>query len=204
MQLRVGLDNGRLAWCDAPAPGNLESAVRRVEADIGRPLEDGYVSEVSLGLAGWIADLADAVDEALVLLSDYGVPRREYYAADRSTGWLRCHFRHRVHDDPLILPGIQDITSWVDFSVAAKAAEAAGLHIAGFLTQAHWLLGGGLEEELRSFTELPIPEQVRLSGQVKLLTLPAEMGENFKCLALGKGNIEAPAVFGSYDRAHLL
>ena len=204
-QLRVGLDDdGGFGWHAAPAPGNLESAVRRIEADIGRQLEDGYVSEVSLGLSGWIGDLAGAMDEALILLSDYGVSRREYYAADRARGWLRCHFRHRVHDNPLLLPGIQDITSWVDFSAVARAAEPAELRIEGYLSQAYWLLCGGLEEELQAFTELPISEQVRLSRQVKLLTLPAEMGENFKCLALSKGKIDAPDVFGHYDRAQSL
>jgi SAM-dependent MidA family methyltransferase len=202
-QLRVGFSDGRFEWRHAPAPALLEEAVRAVESAIGRRLEDGFESELSLGLAGWIGDLAAALDEALVLLVDYGVSRREYYAADRSAGWLRCHFRQHVHDDPLILPGIQDLTAWVDFTAAAEAASTAGLRVAGYLTQAHWLLGGGLEAELRSFAELPVAEQIRLSAQVKLLTLPGEMGENFKCLALGKGDIEAPAVF-SADRAHLL
>jgi SAM-dependent MidA family methyltransferase len=204
MQLRVGAADGGFAWRQAPAPTLLEEAVRDVESVIGRKLEDGFESELSLGLGGWIGDLAASLDEALVLLVDYGVSRREYYAADRRTGWLRCHFRHHVHDDPLILPGIQDLTAWVDFTAVAEAATAAGLRVAGYLTQAHWLLGGGLEAELQAFAELPVAEQIRLSGQVKLLTLPGEMGENFKCLALGTGAVEAPAVFSAADRAHLL
>ena len=203
-QLRVGLTGEGFGWLAAPAPELLASSVAEIEADIGRRLEDGFESELSLGLAGWVGDLAASLRRALVLLIDYGVSRREYYAPDRSSGWLRCHFRHCAHDDPLLYPGIQDLTAWVDFSAAANAAATHGLQVAGFVSQAHWLLGGGLEAELRDFAEHPAETRVRLSSQVKLLTLPAEMGENFKCLALTTGDIETPAVFAEYDRAHLL
>ena len=199
-QARVACDDRQFA----AAPAYLESLVRQVEADIGTPLPDGFQSEVSPGLMNWVADLSAAVHEGLVLLIDYGVSRREYYAADRSSGWLRCHFRHHAHNDPLVLPGIQDLTAWVDFTAVADAARRAGLQVASYLTQAHLLLGGGLEKDLGEFTELPIDEQVRLSGQVKLLTLPAEMGENFKCLALSRGSVELHPVFTSYSRAHTL
>jgi SAM-dependent MidA family methyltransferase len=123
----------------------------------------------------------------VVFLFDYGVGLREYYAPARSGGWLRCHFRHHAHEDPLILPGIQDVTSWVNFTTIADAAAKGGLDIAGFVTQSQFLIGGGLEQLLADFREMPIDAQLKLSAQVKLLTLPAEMGENFKCLGLSRG-----------------
>ena len=202
-ELRVARDGERFRWQRRPAGAVLAGAVAAIEADLGRCLPDGYVSEVSPALAGWLAELAAGLDEALVLLFDYGLPRREYYAPERSGGWLRCHFRHRAHDDPLILPGIQDITAWVDFTAAAEAAHAAGLRVAGYQTQAEFLLHGGLVEEYEAFAG-DDAARLELSRQVKLLTLPGEMGEHFKCLALARGDVPLPAPLGIADRSHSL
>ncbi|MDH4048027.1 MAG: SAM-dependent methyltransferase [Gammaproteobacteria bacterium] len=191
-------------WCERIAPTRLAEAVRNIEKDIGSRLPDGYVSEVCLALPQWIADLADCVDRGMLFLFDYGLSRREYYAAERDQGWLRCHFRQRAHDNPLILPGIQDLTAWVDFSAVAEAAVKRGMQVSGYVTQAHFLLHGGLQDELDNFSELQIREQVDLSRQIKILTLPGEMGENFKCLGLAKNLTDTPAVFELSDRAHIL
>jgi SAM-dependent MidA family methyltransferase len=204
MQARVGVDEQNFAWRYGDSPPSLTAAVREIESAIGYPLADGYESEVSPGVVNWVSDLATAVQEGVVLLVDYGVSRREYYAPERGQGWLRCHFRHHAHNDPLILPGIQDLTSWVDFSAVAAAATAAGMNIAGYVTQAQFLMNGGLEEELGDFLSLPVAEQVELSGQVKLLTLPTEMGENFKFMGLIRGAIQPPPALSETDRAHSL
>ena len=203
-QLCVTLDADRLVLVEKPAPAALAAAVAEIEQDIGHALPDGYVSDVCLAASGWIADLAGLLQAGIALLFDYGVSRREYYAANRSSGWLRCHFRHHVHADPLLLPGIQDITAWVDFSAVAGAAVAHGLDIVGFVTQAHFLLNGGLDEELAGFSDLPLAAQLQLSGQIKLLTLPGEMGENFKCLGLGRGLLNVPASLARADRTNSL
>ncbi len=200
MQICVAVDGEAFSLVERDAPESLATAVAAIESDLGQPLPDGYTSDICLASAAWVADLASILAKGAVFLFDYGVSRREYYADERSDGWLRCHFRHHAHDDPLILPGIQDLTSWVDFTAAAEAAVAAGLDVLGFSTQAQFLIGGGLEQELADFAELPIDAQLKLSGQVKLLTLPGEMGENFKCLGLGRGDIIVPAAFNSADR----
>jgi SAM-dependent MidA family methyltransferase len=204
MQARVTSEGKRFTWQYDLAPDLLRNEVSAVEADIGYALEDGYESEISPGVRNWVTELSNSVQNGVILLIDYGVARREYYAPDREHGWLRCHFRHHAHDDPLILPGIQDITTWVDFSAVASAACDAGMAVAGYVTQAHLLMDGGLEEELADFTSLPVARQIELSGQVKLLTLPAEMGENFKCLGLSRGNIITPPALAASDKAHLL
>jgi SAM-dependent MidA family methyltransferase len=103
-----------------------------------------------------------------------------------------------------VLPGIQDITAWVDFSGVACAATAHGLDVLGFVTQAHFLLHGGLDEELAGFSDLPLAAQLQLSGQIKLLTLPGEMGENFKCLGLGRGLLKIPDSLARADRTKSL
>jgi SAM-dependent MidA family methyltransferase len=203
-QLCVAAHEDRFEIVEKPAPAALAAAVLDIERDLGQALPNGYVSEVCLAAAGWTADLAGVLQEGVAFLFDYGVERRAYYAADRSNGWLRCHFRQHAHDDALLLPGIQDITAWVDFSAVANVAVAHGLDILGYVTQAHFLLDGGLGAELAGFSELPLAAQLQLSGQVKLLTLPGEMGESFKCLGLGRGAVVTPESFINSDRTHAL
>jgi SAM-dependent MidA family methyltransferase len=203
-QERVAIRNGEFARHFEKAPAILQKELIAVEDQLGQPFADGYESEFSLGTREWIADLTSALDSGFMFLFDYGVTRREYYAADRSRGWLRCHFRHHAHDNALLYPGIQDVTSWVDFTLLAESAIRGGVDVAGFVTQAHFLMNGGLENELADFTDLSVERQVDLSRQVKLLTLPAEMGENFKCLGLRTADIDAPPAFAASDRRHSL
>ncbi len=204
MQARVVRSDDTFAWQYDSAPETLSVAVADIQSAIGRRLENGFESEVSLGLYHWVGDLCRSMARGMFLLIDYGVTRREYYAPDRSTGWLRCHFRHFAHSDPLILSGIQDLTAWVDFTTVALSASSSGMDVAGFTTQAGLLMNGGLEAELAGFADLTVEQQVELSRQVKLLTLPAEMGENFKCIGLSCGDIAAPSGLRGSDRAHLL
>lgn len=200
----VNIDDRGFVWDEEEAGANLERAIAAIESDIGRVLTNGYKSEVSLAAGNWISDVSGALAEGIVLLFDYGVSRREYYAAERADGWLRCHFRHHAHNDPLVLAGIQDITAWVDFTSVAEAAIAAGLDVAGYTAQAQFLISGGLDAVMAGFESLPLEQQLELSQQVKTLTLPGEMGENFKCLALRRGEIAAPSAFALADRTHTL
>jgi SAM-dependent MidA family methyltransferase len=203
-QIRVAVENGEFQWHQGDAPDLLGKAVDGIEKKIGRQFPDNYQSEICLALTPWINDLVNCLREGLIFLFDYGVTCREYYAPDRSEGWIRCHFRHHAHNNPLILPGIQDLTAWVDFSALADAAVDNGAEIAGYVSQAYFLINGGLQEELADFTSLPVAEQLELSRQTKLLTLPGEMGENFKCIGLSRGDIAPPVAFHESDRTHML
>ena len=204
MQVQVADGNGSFGFAEAPAPEHLVRAVTRIESDLGDQLPDGFMSEICMATGPWIGGMAAALGEGVAFLFDYGVSRREFYAPERSAGWLRCHFRHHAHDDPLILPGVQDLTAWVDFTNVANVAVAQGMDVVGYTPQAQFLMSGGLEDEMRGFDDLSLEEQVELSGQVKTLTLPGEMGERFKCLALRKGSIPAPSAFKLADRTHTL
>ncbi len=183
----VRTDFGRLQLAEVRANAALRTAVRRIETDLGAPLPDGYESEVNPSLGAWLAALAAALERGVLLFVDYGLPRREYYSPERMQGTLLCHFRHRFHDDALALVGLQDITAWVDFTAVAEAAQAAGLEVAGYTTQAHFLIGCGLGEFVADVSDLGVVERVNLSRQAMMLTLPGEMGERFKVIALGKG-----------------
>jgi SAM-dependent MidA family methyltransferase len=201
-QLGVTMEAGRLVGATRPAPSFLEGDVVAIEDELGSRFPPDYVSETAPAASHWVSDLAAHLDSALVLLFDYGLPQSDYYAPDRNGGWLRCHFRHRAHDNPLILPGIQDITAWVDFSRVAHAGVDAGLTLAGYLPQAQFLLHGGLAEELAAAG----PEAaLALPREIKLLTLPGEMGEHFKAMGFVTGtDVRAPAVFAMADHSHRL
>ena len=204
MQQRVAVQDSMLCWAESAAREDLAALIGVVEQDIGCALPVGYCSEISPAASQWVRDLASSLTEGAIFLFDYGVTRREYYAPDRSDGWLRCHFRHHAHNDPLVLPGIQDITTWVDFSAVAGAAFDAGLDVLGYQTQAQFLLGGGLQQELDQMTTMPTKQRLALSAAVKTLTLPGEMGERFKVLALGRGAMQAPSCFDFADRTETL
>ncbi|MCH9694991.1 MAG: SAM-dependent methyltransferase [Gammaproteobacteria bacterium] len=204
MQLRVGRSDAGFSTQEAKATRRLDDSIAGIEADLGHTLADGYVSDVCLAAQGWIDEVAACLDTGAILLFDYGVSRREYYAVDRSDGWLRCHFRHHAHNDPLINVGIQDITAWVDFSAIAAAAVANDLDILGFQTQSQFLLSGGLQTEMEQFAALPPVEQMKLTSEIKTLTLPGEMGENFKCMGLARGDIATPTAFQFTDRTKTL
>ena len=172
-------------WVLPVSPG-LAEAVVRIQDRIG-PLPDGYTSEVSLRIPPWLAAVASVLDAAALLLIDYGYTRREYYHPDRSGGTLLCHYRHRVHADPLHLLGLQDITASVDFTAVAEAGTAAGLSLAGYTTQAHFLLANGLDRLLAESDPGDTARHLALVQGAKLLTLPGEMGERFKAIGLDKG-----------------
>jgi SAM-dependent MidA family methyltransferase len=203
-QLRVKAGGHGFELAEAPAPRHLATAVDMIEQEIGEHLPDGYVSEVCIALPDWIAQVSASLQEGVVFLFDYGVSRREYYARERSDGWLRCHYRHHAHNNPLILPGIQDLTAWVDFTRVAGAALEAGFDVAGFSAQAQFLVAGGLDAEMQGFEKLSLEGQLELSRQIKTLTLPGEMGEHFKCMALRKGSSTTPSAFDLADRTHIL
>jgi SAM-dependent MidA family methyltransferase len=183
------MDDG-FQWHETAAAPELEHAVATLLDTLPAPLPDGYVSEVCLAFQPWIASLAAQLEQGVALLIDYGLPRAHLYHPQRSAGTLRCHFRHRAHDNPFVNVGLQDITAWVDFTRVAEAADSAGLEVLGFATQAAFLIGAGMESLLSTEMELAsedLPRQARLGGEARRLMMPGEMGEVFKVIALGRG-----------------
>ena len=186
-QVAAARDDAGLALRWRSADEALTATVEAVERRIGRRLPAGYVSEVCAMLPAWMRALAGFLEAGAALLVDYGDTNRAYYRPERNGGTLRCYYRHRVHGDPLLWPGSCDLTADVDFSAAAHAAEDAGLRVAGFTTQAFFLLGNGLETLLGASDPSDPATHLPLAQEAKTLTLPGEMGERFKALALCKG-----------------
>jgi SAM-dependent MidA family methyltransferase len=194
-QRGVGLsDDAALVDADRPASAALRAELGRI-APNGWPRR--YLSELCPMLGPWVAAIAKALSRGAVFLIDYGLPRHEYYHPQRNRGTLRCHFRHRAHDDPLLYPGLQDITAWVDFTRVAEAAVDAQLEVAGFCTQAAFLLANGIEAELAAASNTL--ERARLASQARVLLLPGEMGERFKVMALTRGFDEPLCGFAYQD-----
>ena len=190
-------------FCVASGPGGFEWRMQSVEdarlaAAIAQVASDcnlaaGYASELNMTLQPWLQGVADCVDQALLLLIDYGYPRSEYYHPQRSHGTLMCHYRHRAHADPLLFPGLQDITAHVDFTAVAEAGVAAGLEVCGYTPQSWFLLDCGLDSLLQAAGPADTAAYLQQAQQAKTLILPGEMGERFKCIALTRElDIETP------------
>jgi SAM-dependent MidA family methyltransferase len=172
-----------LAWSTRPAGEQLAATLAAFETTLSESLKSGYVSEINLSLMPLVSSLAAALKRGALLLLDYGYPRAAYYHPERSMGTLMCHYRQRAHDDPFLYPGLQDITAHVDFTAVAEAGTSSGLDLAGYTTQAHFLMALGVAGLAGA--------DMKAAQQVKLLTLPEEMGERFKAIGFTKG-VEAP------------
>lgn len=194
----VALHEGRFAWASRP-PASLPA---RLDPACWPAV--GYRSEVQEAAAGFIRSLGEVLADGAAFFIDYGFPRREYYHPDRAGGTLMCHYRHRAHDDPFFLPGLQDITTHIDFSAMAQAGEDAGLDILGYASQAQFLVNCGITDVLAETPASDVAAYAPLAAQAQKLLSPAEMGELFKVIAFGRG-VSAPlAGFSSGDRRHAL
>jgi SAM-dependent MidA family methyltransferase len=160
---------------------------------------DDYVSEICLAARGLVNSLAQRLEQGAMLFIDYGFGEREFYHPQRSTGTLMCHYRHYAHDDPFFLPGLQDITAHVNFTDIAECAIDAGLELAGYTSQAFFLINCGITGLLQDTPPENLRDYLPLSAQLQKLTSPAEMGELFKVIALGKTMVNPLSGFVSGD-----
>jgi len=187
---KVGVGNdGSFVWREVAGDAALHSAVgEALDSSARETLPRPYLSEVCLMLASWLAEVTRTLEQGSAFLIDYGYADGEYYAPERRDGTLRCHYKHRAHDDPLILPGLQDITAWVDFDALARAGIQAGFEVAAHGTQAQFLIAHGLDEVFARAYAQAGDEAGRyaLAQEVKRLTLPGEMGDKFRVMALKK------------------
>jgi SAM-dependent MidA family methyltransferase len=198
----VCANEGQLAWNDRPAGGAVLAAAKEIRAEI--PPSGRYESELALFARAWMRSLGRFLERGTILVIDYGFPAREYFHPQRSMGTLACHYRHHVHGDPFYLPGLQDITAHVDFSALARAATDAGLEVLGYANQAQFLVNCGITEVLAGENPADPKRYFPAASAAQKLLSPAEMGELFKVLAVGRG-IEAPLLgFSSGDRSQTL
>jgi len=198
VELGVTLGGGHFEWSprDAgPAP---------VEPDPACFPADGYHSEIQFVARAFVKSVGETLARGVALFVDYGFPRHEYYHPQRARGTLMCHYRHRAHDDPFFLPGLQDITAHLDFSAIAQAGREGGLDLLGYTSQAQFLINCGITEILAETSANDAVTYAPLAAQAHQLLSPAEMGELFKVIALGK-EVTVPLLgFTQGDRSHTL
>ena len=198
----VCANEGQLAWSDRAADRSIVAGARDIA--IGIPPSGRYESELALFARAWMRSLGRLLERGALLVIDYGFPQREYFHPQRSMGTLACHYRHHVHGDPFYLPGLQDITAHVDFSALARAAAEGGLEVLGFAHQAQFLINCGITDLLAEIDPADTKRFLPAASALQKLLSPAEMGELFKVLAVGKGVTQPLLGFSSGDRSHAL
>lgn len=205
-----------LAW--QPAAPVLQEWFEGMAGELPQPLPEGTEFEACRAAGPWVEEALAGLEAGVALYIDYGLPRAQLYSPARPRGTFSAFFRHRQHEDVLWHPGLQDLTAWVDFTAVAEAGLAAGAHVAGFTTQAQFLVNAGLDsayaeaaaalETTAEFTGVQAGEQsasalalrlAALAQGAQRLVLPQEMGERFKVLALAKGYDAPLAGFARRD-----
>ena len=169
----------------------------------GYCLPDQYLTEFCPAASGLINSLAASLKQGAILLIDYGFSAREYYHPQRDQGTLMCHFQHYAHSNPLINIGLQDITAHVNFTQVALAGETHGISLAGYTTQAQFLMNCGILDIMAQHSS-DSPQYMQLAAAAQKLLSPAEMGELFKVIAFTK-NLDEPLIgFKEGDKSHTL
>ncbi len=197
-EIGVEFSDGEFRYAHRPASEVLLQTVATLH------LPDNYRSEIGLAAEGFMRSLGACLTKGVAIFIDYGFSSDEYYHPQRNEGTLMCHYRHRANTDPFFLPGLQDITAHVDFSAIAKAATGAGLQLAGFTTQANFLINCGITEIL---SRMPASDSLRylpLSNQATRLLSPAEMGDLFKAIAFSRDFDNPLLGFARGNRQHTL
>ncbi len=201
-----GLSARNFVFRDHPCEPPLLAQIPDADA-----LPVGYVTEVHPIATGFMRSLAEMMcagfeasgQGSAAVLIDYGFPAREYYLDMRDQGTLMCHYRHHAHDDVFYFPGLQDITCHVDFTAIARAAVDGGLDVLGYLSQAAFMLEAGLGDMLLRIPPGDAQRYLPQANAVQKLTSPAEMGELFKVLVVGK-KLELPDRYARHDRSQRL
>lgn len=193
---------GNLAWAERPLGPALSAPAEAL--GLPRAADGSYLTELNLAGPAWIREWARRLGRGALLLIDYGYPRAEYYLPHRAQGTLQCYYRHQAHNDPLLWPGLNDITAFVDFTAMAEAAFDAGLEVYGYTSQAQFLFNCGLLEHLARRGPREGADYLRAARAAQRLTTPQEMGELFKVLAVGRDIPQPLRGFARGDRLHAL
>jgi len=174
-------------WQDRPT---TEQAPPEVEGG------QDYLCEIHPQAQAFVRSLAERLTQGAMFFIDYGFPAHEYYHPQRHMGTLMCHQGHLSDTDPLNQVGFKDITTHVNFTGIALAAQEMGLQVLGYTSQAHFLMNSGLLPLLENAS---VPER----SMAQKLIQDHEMGELFKVIAFGPDEW-TPMGFVQADRTHRL
>lgn len=197
-EMRVTHTKNNFTWHYAPlASAPLEARLAQLKLNYFHEAAR-YESEVCLDLNVWMNNLSASLQQGLILIIDYGFPVYEYYHLDRSFGTSMCYYQHHGHSNPFVFVGLQDLTASVDFSLLARCAVESGLELAGFTSQAAFLINSGLLQHVEECYNTNVV--ININRQVHYLTSPNEMGELIKVLGLTRGCQSRLQGFAQYDK----
>jgi SAM-dependent MidA family methyltransferase len=191
-ELGVGLEKDAFVW----------RHTQHLLDDTTYFLENGYTTEINMQNLAWIQSLSVINGSFVALLIDYGYSEQEFFHPQRINGTLRCYKNHKADDNPFVDIGNKDITSWVNFSAIKNSAQQNGLQIAGYNTQAMFLIALGIEKFLKD--EQDEVRKIQLANEIKQLVMPNIMGESFKLIALTKNNTTALDAFNEQNLLYTL
>lgn len=203
-RMHVASSDDGFKWQKQACPAVMQNQVEIVLASARLRPDNIYCSEINTHLPAWLDTVSASLQKGIVLLIDYGYPRREYYLPQRRDGTLICHYQQRAHDNPFQWPGLTDISASVDFTAVAEAADQCQLEVTGYTSQAMFLLACGLDQILAAGQSLKDKDRMLLTSQVRRLTLPGEMGERFQVMALSRGLAIDLRGFSLSDLCHRL
>ena len=180
-ETHVSFEDGRFTFTDlAITSAPLIAALAQLP-----PVPAGYRTEINLAALEWIGALAAKLTRGFALVIDYGFSRAEYYRPERTAGTLSGYAQHCRVEDLLAAPGGTDLTAHVDFTALAGRACDAGLRIAGFTDQHHFIVALGALHFPATIPDSPASQ--RELRAFKTLMHPQMMGRSFQVLALEKG-----------------
>ncbi|AWD32745.1 hypothetical protein CKSOR_00644 [Candidatus Kinetoplastibacterium sorsogonicusi] len=182
MQLGVTLNNEEeFIWAEEKVNIKLSQKIQKRLSPINQ-----YIYEINFRAENWIKNIVKWLRKGVVILIDYGFPRKEYYHPERLNGTLMCHIKHYAHTNPLIAPGEQDITAHIDFTAIAENAISTNLQIMGYTTQSHFLINSGILNILSKTDINDHKLYLKKTNAVKKFLSETDMGELFKVIAIGK------------------
>jgi SAM-dependent MidA family methyltransferase len=183
-EIGVSCTNQRLIEQDKLADKIIKDSVHKIEKELNRKFANGFISEIRLDYKHWFTALSSSLASGVIMFIDYGCSRKEYYSTDRSTGTLVCHYQNIAHYDPLFLPGLQDLSAWVDFSLVANVGLENGFKVETYTSHRDFLLSAGVLELVEKTSDQN--NRFEINQAVKQLLLPSQMGDTFKFMLLSK------------------
>ena len=201
-EIGISYTNQRLIEQDKLADEIIKDFVNKIERELSRKFANGFVSEIRPDYRHWFSTISSSLVSGAIVFIDYGCSREEYYSADRSTGTLVCHYQNTAHYDPLFLPGVQDLSAWVDFSLVADVGLEHGFKIDSYTSHRDFLLSAGILEFVDQISDQN--QKFKINHAVKQLLLPSQMGDTFKFMLLSKSCMIEESFMEARDFRYLL
>ncbi|MFN7678347.1 MAG: class I SAM-dependent methyltransferase [Cyanobacteriota bacterium] len=176
----VASEDGGLVLVPGPAL-KVEELERIAAFDPWTPARPaGWCTELHPAVEPWFQECAAALRQGLLLVVDYAMEARRYYAPSRVNGTLMAYKGQTASGNPLLEPGTWDLTAHLCLETTRAAAEAAGWRCLGERKQGEALLALGLAQRLAALSrtvDAPLARCLQRREQLLRLVDPLALGE---------------------------